>query len=175
MILDTASGLSPDVINFVMASNETIIVTTPEPTAVTDAYAIIKTIATRTGLYDPEQPPSSLTPLRSCPVDLKLFVNMARSPREAQETADRIRNVARKFLRIAVDDFGFLLADADVASATCQQSPFVISRPQGSAARSIAALAGRVSANNRVNKAERGLSSFFDRLTTPETNTAAAS
>ena len=102
--------------------------------------------------------------MRRCPVDLKLFVNMAGSPAEAQAAVDRIRLVARKFLRVEIDDFGYMLADEDVPAAARRQEAFVLSQPEGAAARSIAALAGRVSANNRIGNAARGLGSFFGRL-----------
>lgn len=164
-IVDTASGLAPDVINFVLAANEAIIVTTPEPMAMTDAYAMIKTIAIRTGVYDPENPPDSQQSVRRSPIDLKVFVNLARSPAEAQAAAGRIRSVARKFLCLEVDDFGFLLADRNVQTAARRQEPFVLKHPQGEAARSIESLAGRVSAGNRIGKAARGLGCYFDRVT----------
>ncbi len=164
-IVDTASGLSPDIINFVLAANEAIIVTTPDPMAMTDAYAMIKTIAIRTGLYDPENPPDFRQPVRRSPIDIKIFVNLARSSAEAQAAADRIRNVSRKFLRLEVDDFGFLLTDRNVQAAARRQEPFVLKHPQGDAARSIESLAGRVSANNRIGKATRGLGCYFDRVT----------
>ena len=163
-IVDTASGLAADVINFVLAANEAIIVTTPDPTAMTDAYAMIKTIAVHTGLYDIAKPPTAAQPVRRCPIDLKLFVNMARTAAEAQATSDRIRCVARKFLRLEVDDFGFMLADRDVQAAARHQCPFVLGRPGSAAAQSMRSLAGRVSANNRIGSAPRGLGHYIGRV-----------
>ena len=92
---------------------------------------------------------------------------MARTAAEAQATSDRIRNVARKFLRLEVDDFGSLMADRDVQAAARRQCPFVLGRPGSAAAQSIRSLAGRVSANNRIGLAPRGLGHYIGRVAEP--------
>ncbi len=118
IIIDTSAGVSNNVLSFVAASDEAIIVTTPEPTAITDAYGIIKIIATEIDRLE---------------LGLKLIVNRVKSVTEARKVAERVINIAGQFLNLKVDYLGFVYDDELVANAVVRQRPFLALDPKGKA------------------------------------------
>ncbi|MDR7435779.1 MAG: MinD/ParA family protein [Armatimonadota bacterium] len=124
LLIDAAPGIGRQVLSFLLASDEVLIVTTPEPTAVTDAYALIKL------LY--RHP--------SCP-EVRLVVNMARDLRDAQEVALKLGLVARHYLGRWVGMAGAVPLDPNLPLAVRRQVPLVLSHPSSPASRAIAELA----------------------------------
>ena len=149
VLIDTAAGLSANVLSFALSANEIIVVTTPEPTAFTDAYAMIKVLCR----YRADAP-------------IHLLVNMARSEDEALRTSTNIRNVAKQFLDIDIRDFGHIPYDDIVPRAIRRRQPFVSVDVGNPAADAVRALAARVSNNNVGSASERGLSGFVRRAMT---------
>jgi flagellar biosynthesis protein FlhG len=140
LLLDTGAGISANVLRFVVAAGEAIVVTTPEPTAVTDAYALIKVVtqqarggALPTGSHDP-----------ASDLRLRLVVNQATSPAEAQETATNIVTVARRFLGVEIEHFGSIPADRAMSQAVRQQTAAVDAFPRTPATAAIQDLAHRL-------------------------------
>lgn len=127
LIADMPSGVSRLTTSFCLAGHEVFIVTTPEMPAFSDAYALIKLLQSQ-GL---SRPP-------------RLVVNMASSPEEAEETAHRIRLVARRFLRIELDCLGHVPEDAAVPRAVRLQEPVLTAFPRSAAAAAYRALAARL-------------------------------
>ncbi|GHV87614.1 site-determining protein [Spirochaetia bacterium] len=115
IIIDTSAGVSSNVLDFIAAADDAVIITTPEPTAITDAYGIIKIIATE---YD------------SLNMGLKLVVNRVKSAAEAKKVADRMTNIAGQFLNLKVDYLGFIYDDAVVSQAVLRQRPFMVIDPK---------------------------------------------
>jgi flagellar biosynthesis protein FlhG len=115
IIIDTSAGVSKNVLDFIAAANEAVIITTPEPTAITDAYGIIKILATE---YD------------TLNMGLKLVVNRARGAAEAKNVADRMINIAGQFLNLKVDYLGFIYDDQAVSQAVLRQKPFMVVDPK---------------------------------------------
>lgn len=145
IFVDTAAGIGKNTINFASAADEVMVVTTPEPTAITDAYATIKTIV-RTRSHG----------------RLGVVVNMARSKQEAARVADRIASVARQFLGIEVDRLGYVLADENVATAVRRRRPFALEFPRTPATYCVDALSAHYVGPTRVRR--RATSGFFARL-----------
>lgn len=112
VIADTGAGISSNVLSFVLASNEVLLVTTPEPTAITDAYAMIKVLSKRRK-----------------DLNIKLLVNLACSREEAELTMNKIRSVTRRFLDVNVEYFGHILQDQNVPIAARLQKSFVKEYP----------------------------------------------
>ena len=81
LLIDNAAGISKSVLSFVSAADEVIVVTTPEPAAYTDAYALVKLLAGR-----------------DARTRLRLVVNMARAPHDAERISKRIEAILRQFL-----------------------------------------------------------------------------
>src|SRR5215207_1476414 len=127
ILIDTGAGISPNVLSFTRAADHVLVVTTPEPTAITDAYAVIKVIS-RDG-----------TERR-----LSLLVNQARSPGEGRVVHERIAKVAKQFLGVSVLDAGYVLADEHVQNAVRSRRPFVLGSPNCPAAKCIEKLAMRL-------------------------------
>jgi flagellar biosynthesis protein FlhG len=115
IIIDTSAGVSSNVLDFIAAADDAVIITTPEPTAITDAYGIIKIIATE---YD------------DLNMGLKLVVNRARGVAEAKKVADRMITIAGQFLNLKVDYLGFIYDDAVVSQAVLRQKPFMVIDPR---------------------------------------------
>ncbi|ADK80711.1 MinD/ParA family protein [Sediminispirochaeta smaragdinae] len=119
IIIDTSAGVSANVLSFVAAADDAIIVTTPEPTAITDAYGIIKIIATE---------------IDSLNLGLKLIVNRVKSVTEGKKVAERVINIAGQFLNLKVDYLGYVYDDLSVPQSVLKQRPFLVNEPNGKAA-----------------------------------------
>ena len=129
ILIDTGAGISPNVLGFTRTADQVLVVTTPEPTAITDAYAVVKVIA-----RERQQGGSGTAPI-------SLVVNEAVGPAEAKATYDRIAGVARQFLGFGLDDGGYLPLDPHVARAVRRRRPFLLEYPRSPAAASITRLA----------------------------------
>lgn len=114
IIIDTGAGIANNVLQFVAAADEVYVVTTPEPTAITDAYGIIKIITTE--IVDRQ-------------VNLKLLVNRVHSADEGRRIADRIITIVGQFLGYKVDYIGFVYDDPAVQASVIRQKPFMIVNP----------------------------------------------
>ena len=137
LLLDTGAGISANVLRFVVAAGEALVVTTPEPTAVTDAYALIKVASQQAAPAANGHAEAAA----SSDIRLRLVVNQAASPAEAQETASNIVNVAQRFLGVTVQYFGSIPVDRSMSQAVRAQSPVVDSFPRSPAALAIDRLA----------------------------------
>lgn len=124
LILDTGSGLSRSVTNFILAADETLMVTTPEPHAITDAYALLKVLAQ----YGPQQP-------------IRLVVNRVRDAREAQDIARKMLFASQRFLGVELAFLGHVSEDPVVGTAIRRQQDLLSWAPRSRAAEDIRRLA----------------------------------
>jgi flagellar biosynthesis protein FlhG len=147
LIIDCAAGVSNNVISFIAAADDAIIVTTPEPTAITDAYGIIKIIATE---------------IENLDLGLKLVVNRVKSVVEGKRVAERVINIAGQFLNLKVDYLGFVYDDPVVHTSVVRQKPFLILEPKSKAAMCIRHLVGRL--ENFDYRDGRGVPTFLKKL-----------
>lgn len=127
IVVDTGAGLSPGVVGFLAAVEEVIVVTTPEPTSIADAYATVKVVS-----YENPTAP------------VMLIVNMARDLQEAEDAAEKITLVAKRFLSVHVRLLGFVPRDPFVTRAVMQQEPFVLRYPSSPASRAVADIANKL-------------------------------
>jgi flagellar biosynthesis protein FlhG len=127
VIIDTGAGVSQNVLSFLRAADDAIIITTPEPTAITDAYGIIKSISTE--INGPT---------------IKLVVNRINSVMEGKRVAERVINIAGQFLNIKVSNLGFIFEDNAVQRAVIKQDPFIKSAPKSRASQSVKHLMSRL-------------------------------
>ena len=132
IVIDTGAGINPNVISFCLASDHTMVVTTPEPTAITDAYAMIKVLAGRK--YEGR---------------ISLLVNMADSIAEGKKTYRQISEVAARFLNTPVYDGGILCRDALVSSAVRRREPVVLAYPRSAISEHFAAVSARMCNTSR--------------------------
>lgn len=124
LLIDTAAGISPNVLSLVLAADEAIVVTVPEPTSITDAYAVIKVLS-----HHRADPRASI------------LMNMVESASQAEEVFKELQRVIRHFLKVEVGYAGHVLRDECVGRAVCEQKPFSIYFPYARASRSVQELA----------------------------------
>lgn len=133
ILIDTGAGVSPNVLGFLVAADEMLVVTTPEPTAITDAYAVIKTVCRQMGHADP------ITDLR-----IRVLVNMVRDTNEAKDVYDRLAAVSEKFLGVRLRLAGHVNNDPRVPMSIRRRRPFVLDSPSTAAANCLNRLAHRI-------------------------------
>ena len=133
LMIDTAAGLTPEVIQYAEPADETLIVTTTEPTAILDAYAMMKVLwAARAD------------------ATVNLIVNAVREPADADETVNRLRIAVDHFLGRSFGYPGFVPFDSCVHKAIVQQEPVITRFPRSAASLSIKAI-GRSMADDFAN------------------------
>lgn len=145
LLIDTAPGISENVAFFCIAAQEIVIVTSQEPTSLTDAYALIKVLCTR---YQEKE--------------FSIIVNSVRNSHEGFEVFSRLSLATERFLNISLDYLGYIPSDAHVQEAVRAQRAFVDIYPNGLAARQIHEIATRVLATN--NKVKGTLQFFIGNL-----------
>ncbi|MBN1509259.1 MAG: MinD/ParA family protein [Sedimentisphaerales bacterium] len=128
IVVDTAAGISRSVVGFCLASDHVLVVTTPEATAMTDAYGMIKVLA-RKRYQGP----------------ISIVVNMARDLTEGKRTYQRIADVARKFLARDLYFAAVLPRDDRLLTAVRSRKPVVLAYPNAQVSSALAKLAARLS------------------------------
>lgn len=148
VILDCGAGISRNVLSFAATADTILVLTTPEPTSLTDAYATLKVIPLL------GSPQSSAI---DSPGGIGLVVNNVANRREAHEVYERLSGVAARFLQLPVSDYGYILRDDCVPLAVRERYPLVLRYPRSAAAGCVAAIAGRLSREIGEPQPERGL------------------
>jgi flagellar biosynthesis protein FlhG len=124
VLIDTAAGLTREVVAFATEADNVLVVTTPEPTAVVDAYAMVKVVT----VSRPD-------------AEVEMLINAARLPREAEEAAHKLRLAVAHFLKREIRCAGVIPYDPAVHTAVQEQKPLMISAPRSAAALSVQAVA----------------------------------
>jgi len=147
LIVDTEAGISENVTYFTAAAQEIIVVVTPEPTSITDSYALIKLLATQ---YSERH--------------FKVLVNIAKDSEDALEVFRKLANVAGRFLDISLDYLGCVVRDDKVVEAVKRQKAVSEMFPDSEAAACFATLAKRVIENSRQTRLKGNIQFFFRQL-----------
>ncbi len=147
ILIDTGAGIANNVLQFISAADEVCVVTTPEPTAITDAYGIIKIITTE--LIDRE-------------IRIKLLVNRVHSSDEGKRISEKIINIVAHFLNYKVDYIGFVYDDPVVQASVIRQKPFIVVNPTSKPAQCIKHIVGRIEKND-VGRSE-GVNTFLKKF-----------
>jgi len=148
VLLDTGAGIHDSVMSFIHSASEVFVVTTPAPTAMADAYAMIKVIAAG-----------------GDETKLGLVVNMCRSVEEGRAVSNRLALVASQFLGIRVKPMGWVPRDDRVPMAVRRREPFVVSSRNCPAARGVREIAENLSmAACRTRDPAKGLVAAVQRL-----------
>jgi flagellar biosynthesis protein FlhG len=127
LLIDTGAGISPTVLSLILAADEAMVVTRPEPTALADAYALMKVIVRR----DPGYP-------------FHLLINMVRDADEARQIYEGLVAILMKFLSYRPGYAGHVVVDPEVGRAVMQQVPFVVRTPPSPAALAVDGLAAEL-------------------------------
>jgi flagellar biosynthesis protein FlhG len=131
VLIDTGAGISANVMYFNVAALERIVIVTPEPTSITDAYALIKVMATRHGTRD-----------------FRLVVNMVKGEAEAKEVFAKLVRVVDRFIgQVSLSMLGFVPVDANVTRAVRRQQAVTLAFPNSAASRGFHELAHAIMAS----------------------------
>lgn len=147
ILIDTGAGISNNVMKFVLAANEVILVANPEPTSITDTYAILKIISMHN---------------RKC--QIKMVANMVEGPAEAEDILNRINTAAREFIGIEIKSLGFIKRDPLISKAIKKQTPFIICFPKSPTAKNIEGITERIVHNADYQTKAEGLRGFLSKM-----------
>lgn len=146
LLIDTSAGISDNVLSFVLAADEALVVTNPEPTALADAYGLIKAVWEQDGQ-----------------VALKLIMNRVQTRDQGARLGSRLTDLALKALGQPVEFLGQVADDPQVARAILKQVPFYVAYPHSEATKDVKDLADRLL--HRVPPPRRGgVGAFVRRL-----------
>jgi len=145
MLIDTAAGIGENVLRFVLASDDIVVVTTPEPTALADAYGIIKTV------------------LVQGPRRIRLLVNRARTLEHAKQVADHLSQVTARFTGTPLEVLAFVPLDPLIERSIYQQKPHLITNSGSRSAQMIRKAAERLVLPDGSRQSS-GVGAFFQRL-----------
>lgn len=127
VLVDCGAGINENVLSFALAADGAILVTTPEPTALVDAYATIKALISE-GLTS----------------NISLVVNLARSRSDADRAAHRLCSTTSRFLGRNLDNLGHIPADRHVQLAVRNRSPLSTRYPHCDASLCIEEISARI-------------------------------
>lgn len=146
ILLDTGAGLGKNVTHFLLAADEVLLVTTTEPHAITDAFAVAKVLSQ-------ERPD----------IEIHLVVNRAESEEEGHTVADKFIFTGKRFLGLEISLLGIIPDDNHVSKAIKTQSPVVISFPHSKAAMAINKTARRLLGETVERRPRKGLKGFLEK------------
>jgi len=148
VLIDAPAGIGQGVLSLARQADELVLVTTPEPTAMMDAYALLKAAAA--------SGPDAI----GC---VRLVVNMVGQRKQAEEVHRRIAQTAARFLRLDVGMLGYVFCDGHVGRAVQKQHPLLLAYPHSQAAWCMKRLGGALMEGRQTPLASRF--AFFRRLT----------
>ena len=146
ILCDTGAGVNEMVLRIAAASTETLLVTTPEPTAILDAYALVKTLSQQ------EHMPN-----------IRLVMNKAVSLKEAENAIKSFLGITAKYLQTKIEPLGSILYDSDVAKSIKQQTPLLIANPKSATAKHIIKIAETLVDLPSAKEPSGGLAKLFSR------------
>lgn len=132
IIVDTGAGIGDSVLEFVATSAEVLLVATPEPTSITDAYALLKTL-NKSASYSPGK------------TKVKMIANQVRDGKDADDLFEKIGLVVNRFLNIEIEYLGGIPYDLNMQKAIMKQEPLSLAMPNSNAARQVEKIARKIS------------------------------
>jgi len=131
IIVDTGAGISDSVLEFVLASTEVLLVATPEPTSITDAYALLKALNRKTEFVKEH-------------TSIKMISNRVKNDAEGQNVYEKMSVVSEKFLNIPITYLGPVPMDEQISKAVMRQKPVSVINPDAPASRAIKQIAEKL-------------------------------
>lgn len=154
IIVDTGAGISDAVLEFLVASGEILLVTTPEPTSITDSYSLLKAL-NRHPRFSAEMSP------------VKMIANRVEKEGEGKALYDKLNAVVSRYLKLPLSYLGEIPQDAKLTRAVMQQAPVSIKEPDAKSSlayEKIARILMNVESDSQVRK--RGMAAFFSHIVT---------
>jgi flagellar biosynthesis protein FlhG len=146
VLIDTSAGISRNVIGFCLASPEVVVVITPEPTSLTDAYSLLKVLT-----------------LNGFKGSVRIIVNQCRDASHAKEAYNKFRAAVAKYLQVNLTPIGMIYQDPKVTEAVKRQTPLMTLYPECNAAKCIRKIAERLVANGTADGMQGDSTAFWQR------------
>ncbi|MCQ2494988.1 MAG: MinD/ParA family protein [Lachnospiraceae bacterium] len=150
ILVDTGAGIADTVLEFVSASNEVLLVATSEPTSITDAYALLKTLNRKSGFSKDD-------------TKIHMVANRIESEEEGDNLYKKLGLVVEKFLNIGIEYIGAIPNDTNCGKAIMQQEPIIISQPNSPSSKAICKIADKLLDIRRENAEGKGIALLFNR------------
>lgn len=152
VIIDTGAGISDAVLEFLVASGEILLVTTPEPTSITDSYSLIKALAH----HERFSPDST---------QIKVVANRTSSEEEGKTLFNKLNTVVARYLKIPISYLGAIHQDDELQKAVMQQMPVSLQSPKAKSAHDYECIANILMNREVLNKTKnRGMAAFFSHI-----------
>ena len=152
IVIDTGAGISSSVLEFVAASPEVLLVTTPEPTSITDSYALLKALAMYPG-YDRNSS------------KIKVIANKVSSTAESKNIFEKLSIVVKRFLNLNIEYLGEVPVDSAITKAIMKQKPVSLVYPSSASANAFLRIRERLDYGEKaVPHQKKGVARFFGRV-----------
>lgn len=144
VIIDTGAGIADSVIEFVISSPEVLLVVTPEPTSITDAYSLLKAVNRKKEFDRGEK-------------SIKVVTNRVKNQEEGEEIFEKISIVVSKFLNIQLEYLGYIPQNKSMSSSVLEQTPVLIREPEGEPAMRLKAMCNKLLDIPEMEKSKSGI------------------
>lgn len=149
IIIDTGAGISDTVLEFVLSSPEVVIVATPEPTSITDAYSLLKTVNRNKDFTAVDK-------------KIQIVSNRVGSKEEGKEIYEKLNMVSTKFLNIQMEYLGAIMQDSNASKAVIEQKPVSLAFPNSVSTRCYQEISNKMLELDEVKEEPReGIAKFF--------------
>ena len=148
LIIDTGAGVTDQVLEFVMASPEVLLVSTPEPSSITDSYSLMKAMYT-----DPR--------FNSSETRIRIIANKVQSAQEARQLYNKLSNVVRQFLHGDTEYLGMIPFDLSLEKSVRAQKIVSLENPTAKAATAYREIAEKLTGSDDNSRGKWGISRFF--------------
>jgi len=152
IIVDTGAGISDAVLEFLVASSEILLVTTPEPTSITDSYSLLKALVRHPRFYKEIS-------------QIKVVTNRVESEKEGQNLFHKLNMVVSRYLNLPIEYLGYVPQDPALAKAVMQQKPISLQNENAKASKAFEQIAHKLMYGESAKQIQkRGMAAFFSHL-----------
>lgn len=152
IIVDTGAGISDAVLEFLVASGEILLVTTPEPTSITDSYSLLKALSNH-----PRYDSSNTT--------VKMIANRVEKEAEGEVLFNKLNAVVTRYLKLPISYLGSIPQDQQLSRAVMQQMPVSIQSPGARSTQAFEQIAAKLmNREESARQPKRGMAAFFSHM-----------
>jgi len=152
VIVDTGAGISDAVLEFLVASGEILLVTTPEPTSITDSYSLLKALSGHSRFSEEVS-------------QIKMIANKVESDEEGKALFSKLNSVVARYLKLPITYLGSVPQDANLYKAVMQQMPVSLANPGARSAKAYQRIANTLMyGESEETMPKRGMAAFFSHI-----------
>ncbi|MCR5418208.1 MAG: MinD/ParA family protein [Lachnospiraceae bacterium] len=152
IIVDTGAGISDAVLEFLVASGEILLITTPEPTSITDSYSLVKAL---------NRHPRYLRDM----TQIRIIANRVEDPEDGKNLYTKLNTVVARYLKVPISYLGSVPQDPKLAAAVMQQMPVSLADTGAKSAKAYEQLARILMyGEQEAQVKKRGMAAFFSHI-----------